>query len=100
MLGFVTADAKNSFDNASGIVVDTAIRLVSIDRVLADFGEEGENIRTRLTQVAEEWIVRIKSHDGESNSDLRCPVRCGSGPAPSNGRWPSWASDGRGGSVR
>jgi len=70
VLGFVTADAKNSFDNASKIVADTAVRLVSIDRALVDFGEEGEKMRSRLKKGAEEWIARIKSPAGDANSDL------------------------------
>lgn len=70
VLGFVTADAKNSFDNASKIVADTAVRLVSIDRVLAGFGDDGRNIRDRLKKGAEEWIDRINSPSGDANSDL------------------------------
>jgi len=41
VLGFMTADAKNSFDHAARILADTAVRMVSIDRILADFGDEG-----------------------------------------------------------
>jgi len=75
VLGFVTANAKNSFDNASKIAADTAVRMVSIDRVLADFGDEGEAIRGRLKKGAEEWIARIKSPAGDANSDLRAVQR-------------------------
>lgn len=75
VLGFVTADAKSSFDSASKIVSDTAVRLVSIDRVLADFGEDGEQIRVRLKRAAEEWIERINSPAGDANSDLQAVKR-------------------------
>lgn len=75
VLGFVTADAKNSFDNASKIVADTAVRMVSIDRVLADFGDDGEKIRDRLKQGAEDWIARIKSPAGDAHADLRTVQR-------------------------
>lgn len=75
VLGFVTANAKNSFDNASKIVADTAVRMVSIDRALATFGDEGETIRGRMKHGAEEWIARIKSPAGDANSDLRAVQR-------------------------
>jgi hypothetical protein len=75
VLGFVTANAKNSFDNASKIVADTAVRMVSIDRTLADFGDEGESIRVRLKKGAEEWIGRIKSPAGDANTNLRAVQR-------------------------
>jgi len=48
VLGFVRAEAKNSFDTAARIISDTAVRVVSIDRVLADFGEESDAIRGRI----------------------------------------------------
>lgn len=70
VLGFVTADAKNAFDNASKIMADTAVRLVSIDRVLADFGSEGTALRVQLKKFAEEWIARVKSPAGDANADL------------------------------
>lgn len=75
VLGFVTADAKNSFDNASRIVADTAVRMVSIDRALASFGDESKQIRAELKQGAEDWIARIQSTAGDANSDLRTVQR-------------------------
>lgn len=75
VLGSVTADAKNSFDNASRIASDTAVRMISIDRVLADFGDDGEGIRDRMKQVAEDWIARIKSPAGDIHADLRTVQR-------------------------
>jgi len=70
VLGFVTAEAKNSFDNAAKIVSDTAVRVVSIDRVLADFGEEADLIRGRIKQEAQRWADRITSPAGDRNVDL------------------------------
>lgn len=68
VLGFVTAEAKNSFDNAAKIVSDTAVRLVSIDRVLADFGEDAAAIRHRIKDAAKGWITRINSPEGDGNA--------------------------------
>lgn len=75
VLGFVTADAKSSFDSAAKIVSDTAVRLVSIDRVLADFGAQGGEIRVQLKQAAKQWIERIQSPAGDANSDLQAVKR-------------------------
>lgn len=69
VLGFVTAEAKNSFDNAAKIVSNTAVRLVSIDRVLAHFGDDAATIRHRIKDAAQEWITRINSPEGDGNSD-------------------------------
>jgi hypothetical protein len=70
VLGFVTAEAKNSFDDASKIVADTAVRLVSIDRVLADFGTESAGIRSKIKQAAKDWITSINSNAGDRSADL------------------------------
>lgn len=75
VLGFVTAEAKNSFDKAAAIVSDTAVRLVTIDRVLAGFGAEAEPIRAELKHAATEWIDRVNSPQGYVGSDLRSVQR-------------------------
>jgi len=75
VLGFVTAEAKNSFDNAAKIVSDSAVRLVSIDRVLADFGDEAAGVRGKIKQAAKDWIARIHSSEGDAHSDLRAVQR-------------------------
>ena len=71
VLGFVTTDAKKSFDHASEIVADTAVRMVSIDRILADFGDDGARLRADLRRCAKSWIERIQSPAGDTHSDLR-----------------------------
>lgn len=75
LLGFVTAEAKNAFDGASKIVADTAVRMLSIDRVLAGFGEQATEVRRQLKETTEEWIEIIESADGDVNSDLRVVQR-------------------------
>jgi hypothetical protein len=75
VMGFVTADAKNSFDHAAKIAADTAVRLVSIDRVLANLGDQAKPLRGELKEAAQEWIDRIKSPEGDSHSDLRAVER-------------------------
>ena len=75
VLGFVTAEAKNSFDKAASIVSDTSVRLVTIDRLLAGFGAEAAPIRAELKRVATEWMARINSPQGYVGSDLRSVQR-------------------------
>ena len=76
VLGFVTADAKSSFDNAAKIVSDTAVRLVAIDRVLADFGgDEAPAVRRSIKQAAKVWIDRIHSPAGDTLADFRVVQR-------------------------
>jgi hypothetical protein len=75
VMGFVTADAKNSFDHAAKIAADTAVRLVSIDRVLANLGDQAKPLRGELKEAAQEWIDRIKSPEGDAHSDLRAVER-------------------------
>ena len=75
VLGFVTAEAKNSFDSAAKIISDTAVRLVSIDRVLADFGESADPVRANIKHVAKDWIARIHSPAGDAHADLRAVQR-------------------------
>lgn len=75
VLGFVTTDAKKSFDHASEIVADTAVRMVSIDRILADFGDDGARLRAALRRYAKSWIERIQSPAGDTHSDLRTVQR-------------------------
>lgn len=75
MLGFVTAAAKNSFDTASKVVADTAVRMVSIDRVLAGFGDQATEIRRELKETAEDWLEVVASPAGDTHSDLRVVQR-------------------------
>lgn len=75
VVGFVTASAKDAFDSSSKIVADTAVRLVSIDRVLADFGDEAAGVRAKLKQRASEWVARIHSPAGDQHADLRVVKR-------------------------
>lgn len=70
VLGFVTVEAKNSFDQAAKVVSDTAVRLVAIDRVLADFGEDAAPLRHRIKETAQAWIARINSPEGDTHFDL------------------------------
>ena len=59
ILGLVTASAKNSFDAIDGAVKETAVQLLSLDRVLARYGPETGQIRAGLKQAVGERIDMI-----------------------------------------
>ena len=75
VLGFITADAKRSFDNAGKIVAETAVRLVLIDRMLAELGEDADPIRREMRQAAQEWVARLNSLDGDVNPSVHVVQR-------------------------
>jgi len=51
VLGLVTASAKSSFDNMSTAVKNTAIDVLTLDRLLARYGPETREIRGTLQHV-------------------------------------------------
>ncbi len=51
VLGLVTASAKSSFDTVSAAVKNTAIDILTLDRVLARYGPETREIRGTLQDV-------------------------------------------------
>jgi hypothetical protein len=59
VLGLVTASAKSSFDTANVAVRNTAIDLLTLDRLLARYGPETREIRGTLQQVIESRIDSI-----------------------------------------
>jgi hypothetical protein len=59
ILGLVTASAKSSFDSINGAVKETAVQLLTLDRVLARYGPETGRIRTELKQAVGERIDMI-----------------------------------------
>jgi hypothetical protein len=51
VLGLVTASSKSSFDAIDSAVTQTAIQVLTLDRLLARYGSETAGIRQRLQQV-------------------------------------------------
>jgi len=51
VLGLVTASAKSSFDNVNTAVKQTAVDILTLDRILARYGPETREIRGTLQQV-------------------------------------------------
>jgi hypothetical protein len=61
VLGLVTASAKTSFDNVNAAVRNTAIDILTLDRLLARYGPETREIRGVLQQVIASRIDTIWS---------------------------------------
>ena len=59
ILGLVTASAKNSFDSIDGAVKESAVQLLTLDRVLARYGAETGQIRVGLKQALGEHIDMV-----------------------------------------
>jgi hypothetical protein len=59
VLGLITASAKSSFDAVDSAVKETATQLITLDRILARYGPETEEIRTGLKQAVGERIDMI-----------------------------------------
>jgi hypothetical protein len=63
ILGLVTASAKTAFDAVDGAVKETAVQLLTLDRLLARYGPETGQIRTGLKQAVGERINMIWPQD-------------------------------------
>lgn len=57
VLGLLISSAKGSFDRINGELVESAARVVSLDRVLADYGPEAAALREMLKR---EFAVKIE----------------------------------------
>lgn len=67
-LGLMVASAKRSFDDASADMRTTSARLVLLDRVLAQYGPETEDIRRTLRKLVEARLHAIsRDVDGALN---------------------------------
>lgn len=63
VLGLVTASAKNTFDTIDQTVRNTAIDILTLDRLLARYGSETADIRTSLQQVIAKRVETIWPED-------------------------------------
>jgi hypothetical protein len=73
VLGLVTASAKSSFDAVDGAVKETAAQVIALDRLLARYGGETEEIRGALKRALEVRTDSIWS----GGPDLAAPSRAG-----------------------
>lgn len=59
VLGLVTASAKSAFDQMDAAVKHTAVELITLDRLLARYGDETLPIRRQLKDVVEDRLTRL-----------------------------------------
>ena len=78
VLGLVTASAKSSFDAVDTAVKQTAIEILTLDRVLARYGSETGEIRKGLQDAIGARIDMIWPPDSSKPANLD-PMRSGAG---------------------
>ena len=59
VLGLVTASAKSSYDEVDAAVKQTAVNLLSLDRLLARYGSDASAMRTTLKSAVEGRVEEI-----------------------------------------
>jgi hypothetical protein len=79
LLGLVTASAKSSFDAMDTAVKQTAIQILTLDRLLARYGPETNEIRQGLKQGVGARIDMIWPHDAAKPVSVN-PMPSGSVP--------------------
>ena len=63
VLGLLISSAKSSFDAANAAVVRDATDIILLDRTLAQYGPETQDIRALLKQSVATGIQRVTSGD-------------------------------------
>lgn len=70
LMGLLVSSAKNSYDATRGQVVQMAARVAYLDRLLAEYGPEAAEVRSRLRVMNERAVRRIWPEGKDSRSDL------------------------------
>jgi hypothetical protein len=78
VLGLVTASAKSSYDDVDSAVKKAAVDVLALDRVLARYGSETEEIRKGLQRAIGARIDMIWPQDSSKPANLD-PMRLGAG---------------------
>jgi hypothetical protein len=75
ILGMLVSSAKTSYDARKNEVAEMSSEILTIDRLLARYGEETGDIRAEFRQVVEDGVARIWPKDARSDSQLRPEAR-------------------------
>ena len=73
VLGLLISSAKSSFDTANAAVVRDATDIILLDRTLAQYGPETQEIRTLLKQFIARGIQKATSGDPDQLASMRSP---------------------------
>jgi hypothetical protein len=79
VLGLVTASAKSSFDAVNATVQQTAVDILTLDRALARYGAETQDIRHGLKKAVKLRIDTIWTPNGSQAPALLDPLHAGTG---------------------
>lgn len=78
LLGLITASAKGSFDAVDTAVKQTAVEILTLDRMLARYGSDAREIRQALQHAVGNRIEMISPQRSSRLADLD-PMRSGTG---------------------
>ncbi len=74
VLGLLVASAKSSYDTRRGELAQMATNIILLDRTLAHYGPETQEIRQNLKTGAGLMIDQIWARDGSSGETLKVPT--------------------------
>jgi len=81
VLGLLISSAKSSFDAANTAVVRDATEIILLDRTLAQYGPETQEIRALLKQGVTTGIQKVASGDPDQLASMRSPEELRRGEA-------------------
>lgn len=70
LLGLITASAKSTFDEEDAAIKTTAAGLLSLDRMLSDYGPETQRIRDSIRSLVAAKMAQVWPEDGPPTVDL------------------------------
>jgi hypothetical protein len=71
ILGMLVSSAKASYDARKNEVAEMSSEILTIDRLLARYGEETGDLRVQFRHVVEDGAARIWPKDGARDGELR-----------------------------
>ena len=73
VLGLLISSAKSSFDTVNASVTRDAVNVILLDRVLAQYGPQTQEIRGTLKQIVTVAVQQVASGDPAQQARLRRP---------------------------
>ncbi|MGH8619043.1 MAG: hypothetical protein ACREUW_15230 [Burkholderiales bacterium] len=73
VLGLLVSSAKNSFDRTSDDLTRMAVRIIELDRTLANYGPEAADTRTAVLQTFSAGADAIFAHDRKRLAEFDSP---------------------------
>ena len=87
VLGLLISSAKGSFDRINNDLVENAARIVSIDRLLAEYGEATRELRELIRRDYANKVELITSGDAAQLKNLDAPKSIAAMESISAGLW-------------